>query len=93
VHKDCSVEDMASLGWMVGGNAWRWRIRLLAWEEESVRECSALLVNIVLQDNLQDSWRGFLILVMAIRFTERIVISQLMMNRCLLVFITMYGIS
>jgi hypothetical protein len=60
VHKECSVEDMVSLGWMVGGGAWRWRRRLLAWEEESLRDCSALLVNVVLQDNIQDSWRWLL---------------------------------
>jgi len=44
----------------VRGNAWRWRRRLLAWEEESLRECSGLLVNVVLQDNIQDSWRWLL---------------------------------
>jgi len=60
VHKDCSVEDMTRLGWLDGGNAWRWRRRLLAWEEESLRKCYALLVNVVLQDNLQDSWRWLL---------------------------------
>jgi len=36
---------------------------------------------------------GFLILTMVIRFVGRIVISQLMMNRCLMVFITTSGIS
>ena len=30
---------------------------LLAWEEESVTECSTLLHNIVLQDHLSDRWR------------------------------------
>jgi len=29
-----------------------WRRRLLEWEEDSVRECIALLHNIVLQDNI-----------------------------------------
>ena len=33
------------------------RRRLLAWEEESVRECSVLLHNIVLQENDHDVWR------------------------------------
>jgi len=34
-----------------------WRRRLLAWEEEGVRECSALLHNTILQDNVNDVWR------------------------------------
>jgi hypothetical protein len=42
VFKECSVEEMSTLGWMEGGGAWVWRRRLLAWEEESVRECSIL---------------------------------------------------
>jgi len=37
-----------------------WRRRLFAWEEESVRECSILLHNIVLQDNVHDTWRWLL---------------------------------
>jgi len=39
VHKSCSVEDMARLGWEEGGNGWGWRRHLLAWEEESVLLC------------------------------------------------------
>jgi len=34
-----------------------WRRRLLAWEEESVRECPALLHDIVLQDHTHDRWK------------------------------------
>ena len=37
-----------------------WRRRLFAWEEESVRECSLLLHNIVLQDSVNDTWRWLL---------------------------------
>ena len=47
-----------------------WRRRLLAWEEESARECSLLLHNIffetlllhniVLQENVNDTWRWML---------------------------------
>jgi hypothetical protein len=51
---------MARLGWEEGGNAWGWRRRLLAWEEESVRECSLLLSNVILQENIQDHWRWLL---------------------------------
>ena len=37
-----------------------WKRRLLAWEEECVRECYVLLSNVVLQDHIQDSWRWLL---------------------------------
>jgi hypothetical protein len=40
-------------GW---GWCWMWRRRLLAWEEECVTECSALLHNIVLQDDITHKW-------------------------------------
>ncbi|XP_024626608.1 uncharacterized protein [Medicago truncatula] len=32
----------------------------MAWEEDSVRECSALLNNVILQKNIQDYWRWLL---------------------------------
>jgi len=35
VHKECSVEDMARMGWEEGEGGWR--RRLLAWEEDSVQ--------------------------------------------------------
>jgi len=57
VRKESMMEEMSRLGWEEDGLAWVWRRCLLAWEEESVRECSALLYNIVLQDNVHDSWR------------------------------------
>jgi hypothetical protein len=60
VHKECSVEDMARAGWEEGGGGWVWRRRLLAWEEDGVRECVTLLNNIVLQENIQDQWRWLL---------------------------------
>jgi len=60
VFKECLVEEMSTLGWTEGGGAWVWRCRLLAWEEESVRECSFLLHNIVLQDTVSDNWRWLL---------------------------------
>ncbi|XP_024626847.1 uncharacterized protein [Medicago truncatula] len=54
------MAEMANLGWGEGGEAWGWQRRLLAWEEESVRECSAMLSNVVLQDHIQDFWRWLL---------------------------------
>jgi len=60
VHKECTVEEMARLGWEEGGNAWGWRRRLWAWEEDSMRECVALVTNIFLQNNTHDFWRWIL---------------------------------
>lgn len=54
IKKECSVEGMFRLGWEEGRGAWGWMRRLLTWEEESVRECIALLNNIVLQDHIID---------------------------------------
>lgn len=56
VDKVCTVAAMEREGWDVGGGAWVWRRRLFAWEEESVRECSFLLHNCVLQVNAIDKW-------------------------------------
>jgi hypothetical protein len=54
------VEDMARMGWEEGGGGWRWRRRLLAWEEDSLRDCVNLLNNVILHENLQDHWRWLL---------------------------------
>jgi hypothetical protein len=55
-NKLISVHDMFLAGWGLGGEAWKWRRRLFAWEEELVLECIALLSNIVLQDDTCDRW-------------------------------------
>ena len=47
-NKGVTVREMARRGWIDGGDAWMWRKRLLAWEEELVIESSALLSPIVL---------------------------------------------
>ncbi|GAU20861.1 hypothetical protein TSUD_120530 [Trifolium subterraneum] len=52
----CSVAEMASLGWGVGGAAWVWRRPLRGWEEEMSEECQSLLLNISLQVHSPDSW-------------------------------------
>ncbi|XP_024632636.1 uncharacterized protein [Medicago truncatula] len=46
VDKECSVAEMCRLGWAEGAEAWIWRRRLLAWEEEN--------------DNVHDTWRWYL---------------------------------
>jgi len=48
LDKGVSVREMVERGWAVGGGAWYWRRRLMAWEEEVVRECVTLLADIVL---------------------------------------------
>jgi len=60
VDKLVTVKEMEGMGWMDGGGAWEWRRRLLAWEEESVTNCSFLLHDIVLQDRAPNRWRWLL---------------------------------
>jgi hypothetical protein len=36
IHKDNTVREMKALGWGKDGNVWRWRRRLMVWEEEVV---------------------------------------------------------
>jgi len=43
LEMEISVSDMFQLGWGVDGEAWRWRRRLFAWEEELVGELTLLL--------------------------------------------------
>lgn len=59
VEKESSVEDMWRRGWDGDGGR-GWRRRLIAWEEESMRERYVLLHKIVLQDIVYDSWRWLL---------------------------------
>jgi len=61
VDKWVTVKEMENRGWMDGGGAWEWRRCLLAWEEESVTNCSFLLHDIVLQDSAPDRCSGYLI--------------------------------
>ena len=59
-NKAITVRNMFSLGWEDGGEAWQWRRRLWAWEEELVGECRELLSNVTLQDNTTDAWHWLL---------------------------------
>jgi len=43
-----TVAYMFALDWGEDGEAWKWRRRLLAWEEELVGECKNLLHNVTL---------------------------------------------
>jgi len=61
--KGALVSEMEERGWAIGGGVWVWRRRLLAWEEETVTECAALLSDIVLQDTILDRWRWGLDLI------------------------------
>ena len=47
---------MFDLGWDEGGEAWKWRRRLRAWEEELLVECRLLLLTMVLHVIGNDVW-------------------------------------
>jgi len=56
INKVITVRTMFLLGVDVGGEAWQWRRRLWAWEEELLEECRALLLTASLQESLPDRW-------------------------------------
>jgi len=60
INKMCSVAEAKRDIGAVGAGGRVWRRHLFSWEEESVRECSILLSNTVLQDNVHDGWRWLL---------------------------------
>jgi hypothetical protein len=55
-NKSITVASLFSLGVVEGGEAWKWRRRLWAWEEEELEECRALLFDVSLQDYVSDRW-------------------------------------
>ncbi|GAU46642.1 hypothetical protein TSUD_246690 [Trifolium subterraneum] len=55
-NKSVSVADMFEAGWGIGGEAWKWRRRLFAWEEELLLGCVGKLANIFLQVDEVDRW-------------------------------------
>ncbi|KEH23450.1 hypothetical protein MTR_7g081765 [Medicago truncatula] len=57
LNKESLVVDMMRILGADGEGGGMWRRRLLAWEEESVRECVVLFHNVVLQENVHDVWR------------------------------------
>ncbi|GAU10307.1 hypothetical protein TSUD_421680, partial [Trifolium subterraneum] len=56
LDKNITVADMYRRGWDAGGNGWRWRRHLFAWEEDLVLECYAVLENLFLQVDVMDKW-------------------------------------
>ena len=56
VDKWVFVFDMCQLGLGENGEAWKWRRRLFAWEEEQVGELCLLLQNVTLQVEKEDKW-------------------------------------
>ncbi|AES73416.1 hypothetical protein MTR_3g104590 [Medicago truncatula] len=58
-NKSITVANLFSLGVERGGEAWKWRRRLWAWEEEELEECRALLTDVSLQDFVSDRWVWF----------------------------------
>jgi len=56
MSKWVSIFDMFQLGWGENGEAWKWRRRLFAWEEEQAGELCLLLQNVTLQVDNEDRW-------------------------------------
>ncbi|PNY08829.1 cysteine-rich receptor-like protein kinase [Trifolium pratense] len=56
LDKKVTVVDMRRLGWELGGNEWRWRRRLFAWEEQLWGDCCTIVANVVLQFDSPDVW-------------------------------------
>ncbi|KAK2426689.1 hypothetical protein QL285_025332 [Trifolium repens] len=56
-NKSCTVAEMFSAGWEVGGKASVWRRQLWVWEEEMLGECQYLLFPFTVQAQSSDVWR------------------------------------
>lgn len=56
--KFITVEDIFRLVWKVGGDGWGWSRSLFHWEEELVKECVSIFVNVHLQIELQIRGNG-----------------------------------
>ncbi|KEH24042.1 hypothetical protein MTR_7g102890 [Medicago truncatula] len=55
-NKNATVANLFSLGLMHGGEGWRWRCRLWAWEEELLEECRTLLFDVSVFPHVSDKW-------------------------------------
>ncbi|XP_024634727.1 uncharacterized protein [Medicago truncatula] len=78
VHQDLTVGAMHALGWGENGEAWRWRRRLFAWEEELVVEIRNLLSNVTLQESETDAclWRPDTIVGFTVRGAYQMLMRQ-----------------
>lgn len=56
IHQNLTVDAMHALGWGEDGKAWKWRRRLLAWDEDLVVEIRYLLSNVTLQESTSNVW-------------------------------------
>jgi len=56
-NKLATVEEMFTLGWSDGGEAWKWKCRLWTWEEDMVVECRLLHDGFVLYSDISDRWQ------------------------------------
>jgi len=61
--RELTVAEMCQLGWGEGGDAWKWKWRLRACEEDLLGECCVMLHNVVLQVTVEDRWQWLLDLV------------------------------
>jgi len=50
------VADMFARGWGANGEAWKWRRRLFAWEEQLLGECIVRISNFPFQVDRVDNW-------------------------------------
>ena len=55
-NKLATVSEMFELGWGFGGEAWKWRRRLLVWEEGLLLECVERVITCILQVGTVDRW-------------------------------------
>lgn len=56
VDKTVTVANICSLGMRHGGEGWRWRRRLWAWEENVLEECRAFPLDVSLFPNITNTW-------------------------------------
>ena len=57
VYKEKTMAEMCLLGWGEGEDVWGWRHRLLAWEEDLMKQCISLLSNVILQETTTNIWQ------------------------------------
>lgn len=52
-----TIARMFGWGWEEGGEAWKRRMRLWAWEDDLVVECRNMMSDVLLQVDAYDYWR------------------------------------